>query len=182
MRPTRSAHAPGDDAPDAAAHAPRRGQARGRRPAGRVLALAVAAVVLAVVGVSAALVRDGGDGGGTGEPAVAAAEMRTGRGRVVGEVTLAGDRPVDVTVDVPGWADLVERWEGEASGGYWLAIETRDGNRSLLPVPSGDDGVAGGGEQGGGWTVSVEADQDDVATVSVVDGEGRTWCSGTFPA
>src|ERR671916_323872 len=78
---------------------PHRGQ--GSRPVGRVVALAVAAAVLVVVGVAAAVLRGGDEGGGGGGPAVVAAEMRTGRGRVVGEVTLAGDRPVDVTVDVP---------------------------------------------------------------------------------
>jgi hypothetical protein len=171
--------ASGDDGPDAAVPAPHRGQ--GSRPVGRVVALAVAAAVLVVVGVAAAVLRGGDEGGGGGGPAVVAAEMRTGRGRVVGEVTLAGDRPVDVTVDVPEWAELVERWEGEASGGYWLAVETRDGSRSLTPVP-GDDGMPEARGQDGGWTVSVEADQADVATVSVVDGQGRTWCSGTFPA
>jgi hypothetical protein len=168
----------GDDGPDATAPAPRRGQ--GRRPSGRVVALAAAAVVLVLAGVAAAVLRDGGADGG--ETVVASAEMRTGRGRVVGEVTLAGDRPVEVTVDVPEWAALVERWEDETSGDYWLAVETRDGERTLRPMTSdGDPAGAGGGAQDG-WTVTVAAANADIATVSVVDDDGRTWCSGSFPA
>ena len=198
--------APGDDRPGATVHALRRG--RGRRPATRAVALAAAAVVLVVAGVAAVVLQggggngDGGGGDGGGDAVVAAAEMRTGRGRTVGEVTLTGDRPVAVTVDVPEWAELVERWEDEATGGYQVAIETRDGERMMLPMTSGggegessgagdaggqaggtgsySDGQDSGGD--GGWTVTVDAARDEVAAVSVVDAEGRTWCTGTFPA
>lgn len=199
-----------DDGPGATAPAPRRGRAR--RPGTRAVALAAAAIVLVVSGVAAAVLRngtalDGGPGVGD-EEQIAAAEMRTGRGRTVGEVTLTGDRPVAVTVDVPEWAELVERWEDEAAGAYWLAVETRDGERTVLPMtsdggdgppsaaddlgtqaggtgPYGDGRDADGGDDdggAGGWTVTVDAARDEVATVSVVDAEGRTWCSGTFPA
>ena len=204
----------GDDGPGPTAPAPRRGPAR--RPGTRMVALAAAAVVLVVAGVAAAVLRNGTalDGGPSdrGGEQVAAAEMRTGRGRTVGEVTLTGDRPVAVTVDVPEWAELVDRWEDEAAGAYWLAVETRDGERTVLPMtshggdgtPSADDelgtqagetGPYGDGREhrdgdgdgpddggAGGWTVTVDAARDEVATVSVVDAEGRTWCSGTFPA
>ncbi|HEX5947217.1 MAG TPA: hypothetical protein VFY82_13100, partial [Acidimicrobiales bacterium] len=204
-----------DDGPGATAPAPRRGPAR--RPGTRMVALVAAAVVLVVAGVAAAVLRNGtaddgrpGDGDGGGGQ-VAAAEMRTGRGRPVGEVTLTGDHPVAVTVDVPEWDELVERWEDEPAGGYWLAVETRDGERTVLPMTSdgGDDPPSADGDLGsqaggtgpygdgrdpegghddrgaggaGGWTVTVDAARDEVATVSVVDAEGRTWCSGTFPA
>ena len=187
------------DRPSDGAGAPHRGH--GRRPATRLAALAAAAVVLVVAGVAAAFLRDGD----RDADLQVATEMRTGRGRTVGEVTLSGDRPVAVTVDVPEWAELVDRWGDEASGGYWLAVETRDGQRTLLPVTStggdagadaeADDEGAPGGQAGGpgpysegdagaagGWTVTVDAARDEVATVSVVDAEGRTWCSGTFPA
>lgn len=170
----------GDDGPGATVRAPRRGHPR--RPASRGLALMLAAALLVVAGLAAAMLRNGGGGGGGGDddvggdPVVAAAEMRTGRGRTVGEVTLTGDDPVAVTVDVPEWGDLVDRWEDEAAGGYWLAVETRDGERTMLPMTDGDGDIPGGG-----WTVAVDAAHDDIATVSVVDGEGRTWCTGTFP-
>lgn len=185
-----------DDGTASAAHAPPRGHPR--RPAIRVLALTAAAAVLVLAGLAAAVLRAGGGDDGGGDPVVAAAEMRTGRGRTVGEVTLTGDHPVAVTVDVPEWAELVERWEDEPAGGYWLAVETRDGGRTVLRMRDGDGGESpeaaadaedGSGRStdvdegdGDGWTVSVDAAHDDIAAVSVVDGEGRTWCTGTFPA
>lgn len=161
------------DGPGDRVGAPHRGH--GWRPAARLVALTLAASLLVVAGLAAAMLRDGGGGRDDrgDDPVVAAAEMRTGRGRTVGEVTVTGDRPVAVTVAVPEWTDLVERWEDEAAGGYWLAVETRDGERTMLPMTTAD---------GDGWTVSVDAAHDDIATVSVVDGEGRTWCTGTFPA
>lgn len=151
------------------------GVAAVRRGPGRrrvIVGMAVAAVAVLLAGVALVGVsRDPSPGG----DAVVAAEMRTGRGRTVGEVVLTGDRPVEVSLDMPEWDDLVERWEDEAAGDYWLAVETRDGGRTLWPM-SGDGGA------GTGWTVTVDAEQADVATVSVVDEGGRTWCSGTFPA
>jgi hypothetical protein len=30
------------------------------------------------------------------------------------------------------------------------------------------------------WEVPVEADADDIAAVSMLDGEGRVWCTGRF--
>lgn len=148
---------------------PARARSR-RRPVVIGLAAAAAVAVLAVV----AAVGLGGDRSGDGDEVVTAV-LRTGPGRAVGEVTLSGDDPVEVAVDMPEWDALVERWEGEASGDYWLAIETRDGERTMRPVP-GDDG----GDDG--WTTTVEAGAGEVAAVSVVDGEGRIWCSTTFPA
>ena len=139
---------------------------RRRRRATAAVALAVAAVLLAVVGF-AVVARDD-------DPSpeiVATTEMRTGRDTVVGEATMTGSDPVQVDVDMPDWDDLVERWdEGEAAGTYWLRVETRDGERTIRPA-TGDDTP---------WTVTVDAPADEVATVSVVDDEGRVWCSGRF--
>lgn len=159
------------------------GAAAARRGPGRrrvIVGMAVAAVAVLLAGV--ALVGVGRDPSPDGDDVVAA-EMRTGRGRTVGEVVLTGDRPVEVTLDMPEWDDLVERWEDEAAGDYWLAVETRDGGRTLWPM-SGDGAGDGSGDGGAGtgWTVTVDADRAEVATVSVVDEGGRTWCSGTFPA
>ncbi len=158
--------ASGDHGPDPAAPAPHR--APGRRRMVHVMALTAAAAVLAAV----ALVGLVGDSSGDRDATVAA-EMRTGRGRAVGTVTLTGADPVEIAVDVPEWEALVERWEGEASGDYWLAVETRDGERTMRPAP--DDG---GDDE---WTMTVDVGADDVAGVSVVDAEGRIWCSSTFP-
>ena len=147
----------------------------GRRAA--VAALAVAAIAIVVAGLAAVVTRD--------EPpastiaTVASVEMQTGRGRVVGQATMSGSEPVLIVVDVPEWEALVERWGEPPSGSYWLAVETRDGARTMRPAPDGDGDDAG---DGSGWSVSVDTRSDDVATVSVVDGEGRVWCSGRFTA
>jgi hypothetical protein len=95
--------------------------------------------------------------------------MRTGRGRLVGDVTVHGDDPAVVAVDLPGWSELLDQYGGD--GPYWLAVELDDGSRSMDQIPP--DGSA--------WEVSVRAATADVATVSIVDTEGRAWCTGRLP-
>ncbi len=151
-----------DEVVPAAVRVPHR---RRRRVA--VVALAAAAVALVVAGLVTVVRSD--------EPpaeSVASTEMRTGRGQVVGEATVRGGGPVVVTVDVPEWAAMVERWDAPPGADYWLAVEARDGTRTVSPVPDA-------GEPGG-WEVSVDAGPDEVATVSMLDDEGRVWCMGRF--
>jgi hypothetical protein len=101
--------------------------------------------------------------------------MRGNQGGVVGEATMTGSRPVQVVVDMPDWDDLVERWGEEPAGGYWLVLETRDGARTMQEIRDGQEEAAEGP-----WTMAVDVAATDVAAVSVVDGEGRVWCSGRF--
>jgi len=130
--------------------------------------LAAAAVLVVLAGVlGLALARSRDDAPAT---PVATAEMQTGRGRTVGEVAVSGAGPATVEVQVPEWDALVDRWGTGPSGDYHVAIELHDGTRLLRPVPD-----AGGGDA---WTFTVEAPAEAVATVSVVDGAGRVWCSG----
>lgn len=132
---------------------------------------AVAAVVVLVVGALAVALRS--DGGADTEVA-ATAVMRTGEGQVVGEATVSGDAPAAVEIDVPGWDAMVDRWGGASEAGYLLAVETSDGERTVRPAPgAGDDD---------GWSVTVDAPAGDVTTVSVLDDEGRVWCTGRFRA
>jgi anti-sigma-K factor RskA len=129
-------------------------------------ALAAAAVVAVVAGILA-LVR------GIGPEPVAseAADIRTGRGDVVGEATVEGEDVATVTVEVPDWGRLVDAWGADnPSGDYWLAIEQVDGTRTLRAVPTYLDG----------WTVEVDAPAADVVSVAMIDARGRTWCSATF--
>ncbi|HEX6238108.1 MAG TPA: hypothetical protein VFZ68_12995 [Acidimicrobiales bacterium] len=124
--------------------------------------LAVAAAAAAALLVAGLVVTfAGGD-----DLAVATGDMVTGRGRVVGDVTASGD-PAVVTVSVPAWGDMVERW-GEEAGTYSIVVEAEDGSRTRKPILSDD----------GAWTVPVDAGADDLVTVSVLDDEGRVWCSG----
>lgn len=138
---------------------------------------AAAAAVLVVVGGLAALVGsdDAPDPSAPEPSAVATVAMRGNQGGVVGEATMTGSRPVQVVVDMPDWDDLVERWGEEPAGGYWLVLETRDGARTMQEIRDGQEEAAEGP-----WTMAVDVAATDVAAVSVVDGEGRVWCSGRF--
>jgi hypothetical protein len=141
----------------------RTGAARRRaRPARR--ALAAAALVVGVVAAAAGLTSEDSP-----TPAAATAEMRTGRGLLVGDVTVHGDDPAVVAVDLPGWSELLDQYSDD--GPYWLAVELDDGSRTMNQIPP--DGSA--------WEVSVRAAAAEVATVSIVDTEGRTWCTGRLP-
>jgi hypothetical protein len=151
---------PGVGSP-AAAPAPAR---RSWRRRGAV-ALAAAAALVIAVGLGLTLPSDQGP-----DPVVATAAMRTGRGEVVGEATVTGDDDASVTVDVPEWEAMVDRW-GAAGDDYWVAVETTDGARAMRPAAGGD---------GEGWSVTVDVAAEDVATVAVLDAEGRVWCSGRF--
>jgi hypothetical protein len=140
-----------------------RAERRGRRTRRVALGtLAAAAVTVVVAGIAAVM-------GEESQVDAATAEMRTGRGRVVGDAAVTGDGPATVVVDVPEWAALVERW-GTPEGGYWLAVEEDDGTRTLRPIP----------DEVHDWTVHVEAPAADVASVSMLDAEGRVWCTGRF--
>ena len=107
--------------------------------------------------------------------------MRTGNGRLVGDATVRGDDPAVVTVDLPGWSELV-RLYGDGNGGdgngnagsgpYWLTVELDDGSRTMNRIPPDDTA----------WEVPLRAGAGEVAAVSVVDAEGRAWCTGRFPA
>ncbi|HZA86627.1 MAG TPA: zf-HC2 domain-containing protein [Acidimicrobiales bacterium] len=126
-----------------------------------VLGAALAAAAAAVVLVAAVLVSR--DDPVTSD--LATVEMRTGVGEVVGEATLRDGDPATVAVDVPGWADIANRGDN-----YWLAIELVDGSRTMTHIATDHTW----------WEVPVEADADDIAAVSMLDGEGRVWCTGRF--
>jgi Putative zinc-finger len=138
---------------------------RGRRPdrrrlaVGGVLAAAAAAVVLL-----AALVVNRDD---RPNPTEERAAMTTGVGEVVGTATVRSGDPATVAVDVPGWENAVP-----AGATYWLAIEMDDGSRTMTHI----------GTDTTWWKVPLEGDADEVATVSVLDGDGWVWCSAEFSA
>jgi Putative zinc-finger len=139
-----------------------------RRRRVSLAAMAAAAVTVVVAGILAVIGSGGGDGG-----VVAVAEIRTGRGDVVGEASVQGDETATVAIDVPGWGRMVDAWgDDNPSGDYWLAIEQDDGTRSLRPVPTDLDG----------WTVRINAPAEDVTSVAMIDAQGRVWCGGRFTA
>ncbi len=142
-----------------------RRRARRRRPDGRRLAVGttLAAAAAAVVLVAAVLANRDDPSATTAERA----EMTTGVGEVVGTATVRSGNPATVAVDVPGWEEAVP-----AGATYWLAVEMEDGSRTMTHI----------GTDATWWKVQLEGDADDVATVSVLDGDGWVWCSAEFAA
>jgi Putative zinc-finger len=138
--------------------------ARRRRPdrrrfaVGATLFAAAAAVVLVAAVVA---IRD------DPAPTEERAEMTTGVGEVVGTATVRSGDPATVAVDVPGWEKAVP-----AGATYWLAVEMDDGSRTMTHI----------GTDATWWKVSLEGDADEVASVSVLDGDGWVWCSAEFSA
>ncbi|MGH9193505.1 MAG: zf-HC2 domain-containing protein [Acidimicrobiales bacterium] len=159
----RAAEAPSAARSGGPAHLHRR--ARRRRPDRRRLAVgaALAAAAAAVVLVAAVLVTSDDPPSSTAERA----EMTTGVGEVVGTATVRSGNPATVAVDVPGWEEAVP-----AGATYWLAIELDDGSRTMTHI----------GTDATWWQVPLEGDADEVATVSVLDGDGWVWCSAEFSA
>ena len=138
-----------------------------RRGWPRRVALAAAAAVALIAGLVAVVRPDGGS-----EPEVAVAEMVSGRGRHVGTATATGDggESATVTVAVPEWDAVLDRWGGAPAGSYWLVVEQRDGTRTMRALaPEVED-----------WSMEVRAPVEAVAAVSMVDQDGRVWCTGAF--
>ncbi len=134
------------------------------RPA-RVLAAAAIAIAIIVVTLAVRIAPDG-------DRAVAAvADMRTTTGEMVGRVSLQTDEPATLTVSVPGWIDLVRSYGEPVDATYWLSVEHDGGSRQLYPLEYDTDYV---------WVVPLDVDPDAVASVSVLDGKGRLWCSADF--
>lgn len=159
----RAAEAPSPARSGRPAHLHRR--ARRRRPDRRRLAVGatLAAAAAAVVLVAAVLATSDDPSSSTAERA----EMTTGVGEVVGTATVRSGNPATVAVDVPGWEEAVP-----AGATYWLAIELDDGSRTMTHI----------GTDATWWQVPLEGDADEVATVSVLDGDGWVWCSAEFSA
>jgi hypothetical protein len=135
-------------------------RADGRRLAvGAALSAAAAAVVLVAAAVA---IRDD-----PAAPTEERSEMTTGVGEVVGTATVRSGDPATVAVDVAGWEEAVP-----AGATYWLAVEMDDGSRTMTHI----------GTDATWWEVSLEGGADEVASVSVLDGDGWVWCSAEFPA
>jgi hypothetical protein len=133
-------------------------------------AFALAAATIAILALVATLVVRLGSGG---DNEALTADMRTGSGAAVGRVSVEADEPTTVTVSVPGWDELVTSYAEPVGATYWLAVEHADGSRDLHPLPPDDDHT---------WVIPVEHDPSTIATVSVLDRQGRVWCSARFTA
>jgi len=138
---------------------------RARRPDRRRLAVgATLGAAAAAVVLVAALVANGD---ATPAPTAEQADMTTGVGEVVGTATVHSGNPATVAVDVPGWEDAVPE-----DATYWLAVEMEDGSRTMTHI----------GTDATWWKVPLQSGAGDVASVSVLDGDGWVWCSADFSA
>jgi hypothetical protein len=137
----------------------------GRR---HLLRLGIAAALLVVALLGAGLWLAGRTSSGSD---VAAADMRTGAGRVVGEVYLHDGDPGWVFVVLPGW----DGWRGGSAESYALRAELADGRSVSL-------GELALGSGHGGWGTTLSVAPDRVRAVSVVDSKGRIWCSAEVGA
>jgi hypothetical protein len=140
--------------------------ARGRRVPRRRLLAAAAALVVAALGATLALsARDPAP-----ETAARTAPMITTAGQDVGEVALAVD-PAAVTVTIPDWVALVQRYGGTVEGPYWLMVRTGGSSPDLYRVPAADQHP---------WRIPLDGESGTVRSVSVVDDAGTVWCTATF--
>ena len=120
-----------------------------RRRRWPMVAGAAAAALLLIAGFALGRTHDDGT-------AVRELTMRTPAGKVVGEAYLHDGTPSWVFVTVPGWTDGVHD--------YTLRIARADGATS---------DVAGGGS----WGAVLPVDAAQVRTLSLVDADGKVWCS-----
>lgn len=114
---------------------------------------AVAAAVMAVVAFALWRADDGSS------PSVHQVAMHTASGRVVGDAYIHGGDPTWVFVAVPGWQD-------GSSTEYRLRVTFADGAATE---------VAGSGS----WATTLPVDAARVTELSLVDGDGKVWCSAT---
>lgn len=151
----------------ASAHVPkaRRATQRVRR---RILA--TAALLIVIVGV--AVTAWAAFSPGSESPSLAAADMRTDGGDVVGEAVLYDGETPALGLDLSGWREGWERYGGGRDTDWLLTVEGQDGQRNSYLVALDD------------WTARVslgDVDAEALAVVSVVDAhDGRVWCSGSF--
>lgn len=142
---------------------------RRRRPGRRVVvaAAAVLAVVALAAGLVVALGGDGGDGS-----TVAAADLRTASGEVVGEATLSDGDPPVVTIAMGDWVDRLRQYGEPDRHGYWLTVGAAGESGEAYALPVGEPGP---------WHVALEDESAGAVTsVAVVDETGRTWCEARF--
>ena len=142
------------------------GTRRRARPRRTWATLIAAAALLLTFAAGGLLI----DRGFSGEPAFAAAEMRTATGDVVGQVFLHDAAPASLFMALPGWVDQIEQY-GPSNTNYSVRIETSDGRSTSQPVMLRDDAS---------WATTLDLDIDTVTNVAVVDGDGYVWCYADF--
>jgi hypothetical protein len=128
---------------------------------------AVLAVAACVIAVLLALVVIGPSSG----PSVAAADMRTTQGQLVGRIFVHDGPPAQVFMNLPGWSADVGPYAPTADR-YSLLITRSRGPALVVPVRMSDDAT---------WAATVNGvDANEITSASLLDSTGQVWCSGTF--
>jgi hypothetical protein len=134
-------------------------RARRRRPATAMALAACAALVVILLSI-----------GPAARPSLAAADMRTAAGDLVGQVYLRRDTPTALFLTLPGWVDRVRQY-GQPGASYAVRIDVADGTDRMLPVdPAG----------GSSWAMTLNVDPHAVRAVALVDSRGHVWCEARF--
>jgi hypothetical protein len=128
-----------------------------RRP--RALGALALAACVAVVAVVLSL-------GPSSRPALAAAEMRTSGGEVVGQVFVHPEPSAALFVTLPGWADQARRY-GEPDDTYVLRIDRSEQSPRLVPLVI---------ERDSSWATTLDIDPDTITAVAIIDSQGHIWC------
>lgn len=138
----------------------------GRNSPLRWIAAGAAAVVVAL---AAFLVSPPG---GRDRPtsAFASTIMRTGDGEKVGTGYLHRTSPRWIFVSIPGWQQqLAAQYDPNRT--YSLRVERRDKTSYTQHFSIGRDGS---------WASGLRGPTGHIASITIVDDQGHTWCSGRF--
>jgi len=141
----------------------------------RTYLLATAAAVLLVVAVAigALLGPFGGGGAGDGdEVVVATVNMANPLGDVVGDAKLWDGSPPTMELDVRDWLDAVEERGGHLEDPWWLSVESDGGQVEMYPVELSRSRIS---------EIDLQTEPDEVVAISLVDEDGRIWCTGRVP-
>ncbi|MGH9251218.1 MAG: hypothetical protein ACRD0W_17095 [Acidimicrobiales bacterium] len=128
-----------------------------RRP--RALAALALAACVALVAIVLSL-------GPSSRPALAAAEMRTSGGDVVGQLFVHREPSAALFMTLPGWFNDIRRY-GQPDETYSLRIDRADQPPRLVPLEIGRDSS---------WATTLDIDPDTITAVAVIDSQGQIWC------
>jgi hypothetical protein len=127
--------------------------------------------VLAVAACIVALLLTLGVVGPSSSPSVAAADMRTSQGDLVGQIFVHDGPPAKVFMNLPGWDVGVDRYARSADG-YSLLISRERGPAMLVPVRMSENST---------WAATVDGiDANEITSAALLDSTGQVWCSATF--
>ncbi len=141
-------------------------------PARRRALMLVAAALLLVAGIGIGMALDPASGPGSASTdRLARAPMITPAGADIGEAWRTEGSDAVVFVSVPSWSAPTP--EVAARGPFTLELDLADGGTVHRGAIATDVG-------GTTWVGATDLDGGEIAAVSLVDADGRVWCTGRF--